>query len=41
MQIDQENEEKRSQEAFQTYNSMVFKFENWPKSSSKIRTTEP
>ena len=40
MQIDPENE-KRSQEAFQTYNSREVKVENWSKSSSIIKTTEP
>ena len=41
MQIDQENEERKPQEAFETYNSREVKVENWSKSNSKIRTTEP
>ena len=41
MQIGRENEVRRSQEAFQTYNSRGVKVENWSKSSSKIKTTEP
>ena len=39
MQIDQENEERISQEALGIYISRGV--ENWSKSSSKIRTTEP